>query len=354
MKPSASNLHLLFACPRPFSDDVEVERDEPNIRMRYGSAFHEMMAGVNPEDAAAKFNVVPYTDELAAHVVRAKAALNDWLENNYLGVKFTVIAEERAAAWDYVTRTSRHNIPFNEAEHSYDCAETEIPGTADLVVHAEGPNPGEVIRVVFDYKTGDYGSFDHPELMPQMQHLAVTWDATHVAILHAPRGGIPVIHIAPFDSMARAKAEAAMTAAMLRINSGFLRPGPHCKRCPAKVGCPTNNADLIKETNMLVRMATGGGPLANPVDKGALSQFLRLFSPLAEQARELLKADVKAGEVITEPSGKTLQMQTAQVERISKKSIIEALGKEAGEAKLAELRALGCLVSKEEEKMVAK
>jgi hypothetical protein len=67
-----------------------------------------------------------------------------------------------------------------------------------------------------------------------------------------------------------------------------------------------------------------------------------------------LKADVKAGEVITEPSGKTLQMQVSNVERISKKSIIEALGKEAGEAKLAELRALGCLTSKEEEKMVAK
>lgn len=352
---SASSAALLLACARPFSPDIETEKDTPTVPMRYGSAFHLLLSGALGDGLAAaglacdKYDVAPYEQELDAHVSKAREALNRWLSGeNEFGVPFTVFAREKPAAWDYVTRTSRFDVAFDEAEHTYESNLFELVGTADLVADSGS------FRVVFDYKTGDYGDFTRPDLIPQMRALALIWDADVVAILHAPRNAPVIIYTAKFDSSKREKAAADFTNAMMRIGDGSMRPGEWCKRCPARLTCPTNNAELVKESNMLLRIATGSNPLVNPVDKGALNQFLQIFEGLRKQAKEALKNDVKAGEVIVQPNGKTLTMVTKVVSRFSKERVYKALGKEAGDAKLAELKALGCIEECEEESMVAK
>jgi len=354
IKPTASVAYLLFNCQRPFDPLVEVERDEPAVPMRYGSAFHAIMAGVAAEDAAMKFDVDPYLQELIAHAEKAKAALSLWLDGeNMFGAKFNLIARETPAAWDWVTLTRRDVVEFNEESHTYDTTTYEIAGTADLVVGGVDIN-SNFVKVVIDYKTGDYEDYSRPDELAQLRTLAVVWEADAVAVLHTPRGGIPVMHVARFDSLKRAATSSLLIQSLNRIGDGSMRPGPHCKFCPAKSSCPTNNAEIVRESNMLLRMAAGGGPLANPVDKGALNQFLQVFEGLRKQAKAALRADVQAGEIILQPNGKQLQMATKHVERLSKASVLRALPGQAGEAKLDELRALGCLEMTAEESMVAK
>jgi hypothetical protein len=78
------------------------------------------------------------------------------------------------------------------------------------------------------------------------------------------------------------------------------------------------------------------------------------FDRLVRLTLNKVRDDVRAGNVYERPDGKHLALQTRMVERLSKKSILEAYGKERGEALLEQLRKDGALVEVEEEMLVAK
>jgi hypothetical protein len=113
-------------------------------------------------------------------------------------------------------------------------------------------------------------------------------------------------------------------------------------------------ATLVRSTTRLTRAV-----LANPLptladDPGGFHQMLSQLDTLVRRAREEIRERVRAGEVIERPDGKVLTITHINVERLSKKSIMAALGSTKGEELLSLLRAAGALTENEEERMIAK
>jgi hypothetical protein len=87
--------------------------------------------------------------------------------------------------------------------------------------------------------------------------------------------------------------------------------------------------------------------LATPEAIARFHQLLNELERLSRSARERIKAEVVAHPErnFVRPDGKVLAMITKEVERLSKSSVIEALGKREGEAMLDKLRELGALTT---------
>ncbi len=380
LQPSASRTELLLACPRPFGLDVEVEADAPGEPARYGSAFHQVIAAclrspakktleqtaayARAVDKAAKsYDVRRAADELAGHVKSSVKVLRNWLERE----KLEVVSVEEAYAvhprpdgeWK-----ARMILPHDE-DHQYTVEVNDIPGTVDLI--AESKNKSR--SVVIDHKTGggDNDSFAQPVTIPQMQTLGLVADSPNVevGIFHADRRGLPAMYVDPYEGSLRRTHAKALYRALGLVDSGFLRPGPHCNRCPAKVGCPAHTADLLAESS--AALVSGANKLAvEPmtgllapetgasleVRAGALYELLKKFRKLEKAGSEEIRRLVKAGAVIETREGKVLAIQEQTYEVLSKKSVIEALGKVAGEKVLAKLRAQGAIREAKREMLV--
>ncbi len=358
---TASKTPLLLQCSRPFAADTDIEYDEPSEPARYGSAFHEVLELNAPradaKEIAAKYDVDH--KELYPHAVRTLAFLKKWLAgDNVYGEVFTVVGREthratllrvfKDAMGSSLEPTTRV-CDFDADTHTYDLRPGEFGGTDDLVVESyEAGNQRHGLakrRIVIDYKSGDWGEFHKPSEMAQMLTLALQTDADAVAILHSPREGVPVMFcddVSPEELSNYAK---KLRGAMRRIGDGSLRPGALCNRCDARIGCPAGDADLLKKANALIKVAVTKEEMGVPLNKGQFHMFLQQLERLAKRAREVLREDIRNGEIIVRPDGQVLVLRPKSKENLSKSSIVAALGKQKGEAQIKRLRDAGCITS---------
>lgn len=394
LQKTASKAGLLLQCPRPFSEGVEVERQEPGEAAQYGTRFHAAMAEWFSKGELNKGGFLEELlledDDLLRHVEDAARALEAWMQpaGNPFGLQFKVVGVEQSAGvsfeQDHDSIDVCHcaaNLIDPAGEHRYEgwsgnpncTVDADVYGTADVILEAEMSSKREgtlqkdfsikwserpvIFRVVLDHKTGgDYrGSYSKPASDPQMQALGLLFNADAVAILHSPRGAPPVIYSEPFRSYSLKE---VFLAAIERVDEGFLRVGPECRFCPARGDCPAKQGELIASTEALVKKTLGSGAMLTghiAVDPGAFHLLLSELSRLEKLARAEIRAAVEAGEVIERPDGKTLVIQKSTVERLpSKKALRAALGNAAAEELFVQWRALGIMVEEEEERLVAR
>ena len=375
LQPTASKTALLLACPRPFDPDVEIEPELPGESAQYGSAFHQVAAAclkgpkqkllettaryAKEVDLAAKRYGVADREELARHVRGGLKVLRAWLARERLivfKVEQAYAIRPRGGLW-----VTRYIEPHDE-NHRYDVRPGEIPGTVDLVAVAAGR------AVIIDHKTGggDEERFAQPSTIPQMRTLGLGlaekphWH-TELGIFHADRRGLPIVYSEAYEDSEAAKHSQALGDALELVGKGLLRPGPYCKRCPARTTCPAQAADLLSNgTAALVKSANAlaaepidpkkFGILADPQNglsvedrAGALYELLKRFRALDKAGVEEIKRLVRGGAVIETHDGKVLAIQTQNYETLSKKSVVDALGKFAGEKMLASLRKKGAI-----------
>jgi hypothetical protein len=384
LQPSASRTALLLACPRPFDPELEEGPDPSREPARYGTAFHAVLASClrSPakkplersdsyakeiDRAAVKNDVKRAAQELAGHVKSSVKVLRNWLTREKLEV---AVIEQAYAVWPRENGlvTTRPIEPHDE-DHRYKSAPGEVPGTVDLVALSSNRERA----VVLDHKTGsgDEDKFAQPAEIPQMRTLGLV--ATEIAslrggvgvevgIFHADRRGLPIVYAEPYDRDEQGRHAVQLHRALSQIGSGFLRPGVQCKYCPAKTTCPAWAADLLAEST--VALVSSANTLAcEPIDPkallalpdetalgvsletraGALYELLKKFRALDKAGSEEIKRLVRSGAVIETRDGKVLALQKQTYETLSKKSVIEALGKVAGEKELKRLREKGAI-----------
>ena len=359
---TASKTALFLGCQRPFDPEVEIVKEDAGEAANYGNAFHESLEAVvtraerREAEALKKWNVNCEAAELAAHVDRAYDCLVKWMAgDNVFEEKFRAVDTEKHLATAIRSMKGKIGVKsrecaFDEAEHHYDLRKKEIGGTYDLLIRAESGR-----ECVIDYKSGDWGDFQSPAALPQMRTLALQTGADCVAILHAPRNLPAVMYAEEIDSTTIAEHARAMVAARRRIGDGSLRPGPHCKYCEARSSCPAKDGELLIRTNALVTRVIGSSTdLSMPLDKGKFHMLLGELDKLSKRARDEMKNDVLAGEVIERPDGKCLVIEERSYERLSKASVVEALGQREGEKMLIQLRKKGCLTTDTRKEMHAR
>jgi hypothetical protein len=371
LQPTASKTALLLECSRPFDPETEIEERETGAAAEYGTAFHAIMhqafvtgaampAGTEYERLLVipdRYNTsVEVARGLAAHVREAETCLRTWMAGaNPWGLKLKVESAEkpRAVRLSRDGVESRRSCKFEASTHVYDLRPGEIGGTPDLVLIAKRDPQVKVHlpwRVVVDYKTGTSEDFSNPET-PQMRTLALLTAADAVAILHTPREGIPVVYARDLEHQDCLQHEEKLRQALSRIGDGSMRPGPWCKRCPARPGCPTDNAEVAKATTALVKQIGNGLKDLRELDIGKIHQML----PAADRGLDLMRAEIKelvrSGEIIERPDGKTLQIVNRTVERMASKGDFQ---KAMAADEFEKLRAAGLVKTTTEERLEAK
>lgn len=391
MQASASYTGLLLACPRPFDPENDDEREVPGEPARYGSAFHQVIAAcLRPskkalektpayakeiDKAAATYSVKASAGELAGHVKSSVGVLRNWLTRE----KLEVLEVERAYAVKPFMGGSWNArlIAAHSEEHTYEVEPGELPGTVDLI--AASANRKRL--AVIDHKTGggESDTFAQPAKIPQMRTLGLvapfaptrgTNDVdvdVEVGVFHADRRGLPAMYTEPYDLESRIGHAIDLHTALSAVGSGFLRPGPHCARCPIRLSCPAHKADLLAEsTAALVRSANAVGvePIVGQLVSaaasklsveqraGALYELLQKFKVLEKAGRDEIRRLVKGGSIIETSDGKTLEIRTQTYETLSKKSVLEALGPVEGEKVLKTLRKKGAIRETTRESLV--
>lgn len=401
-QPSASKTELLLLCPRPFEPSLEPAPDLPGEPALYGSAFHQIIgeclrtSSQKPLEKSAKYTKVvdkaarqydmrDFAAELAGHVKSSVKVLRNWLKKEGLQV---LEVEKAYSIWPRQdgTHTVREIAP-HDTNHVYKTAPGEMPGTVDLIA----ANKERTRVVVVDHKTGYFESwiaqdenvkFALPRTVPQLRTLGLIvpealkkWRAratTEVGIFHADRQGLPVVYSEAYEQDDRERHAKALHEAFGLLGKGFMRPGEYCKRCPARIGCPAqaahalvqSSAQLLETANRLVVEPPDPKALyvlptedAEPglleTRAGALYDLIKRFTELAEHGRTELRRLVNAGAIIETRDGRTLSVRRQTYETLSKKSVIEALGREKGEKELARMRKKGLIKEAEREMLIA-
>lgn len=364
MQPTASKAELLLACSWPFDPNRTLEFDPPGAAANYGTRFHEVIAKKLSGEP-----VLGCTDEIFQAVSEADAKLHAYLAQAGFATGRRLV--EYAMAYCPRTGTARDTTLDLETHVYSPLSADEIGGTADLIVLPDDP---QASILVLDHKTGLSGDFTKPHLVPQLLVLGYAAMARFKrssfipAVLWAPRGGLPQVFEGDACGIDLKGSQfiRALSDSLRRIGDGSLRPNKLCPRCPARHDCPARVVDLVERSGELVEKANlVGSELVLVNNDNALSRGERLgrlhllmsrFDELKKRATQEIKRELHENSELeaVRPDGKTLGLVTKTVERISKASIIKALGKEAGEAELARLRALGCLEETEQEELHAK
>jgi hypothetical protein len=231
--------------------------------------------------------------------------------------------------------------------------------------------------IVVDHKTGMYEDwyaanevFALPTTVAQLRTLGLAvrsskaqFAGLELGIFHADRQGLPAIYAEPFDRELQVLHAQKLHAALERRGQGFIRPGEHCAHCPARIGCPARAAALLVESAEVLTEAANK-IIREPIDPralyvlpteeiatpgllesraGALFDMLKRFRELEKVATAELRRLVKSGVVVETKEGNVLSIRTQVYETLSKKSVLEALGKVAGERELARLRKKGVI-----------
>jgi len=332
LQPTASKTKLLLVCQRPFDPEVDTREEttpEQDEKRDYGTNFHLQMQRLGEG--------LPTDHE---HAKQTWEIVREWLET------------EKVVAWGCETPLA-YNPKKDRAR----------PTTLDLPTHTYDLKPGEIgatydlltvggKKIVVDYKTGDWGSFDLPAEEPQLMTLGLATKSDVAAIVHAPRGLPPVVYSQPFDRKKLESHRKRLVRALNRVGDHSLTPGAHCTRCPAKWSCPAKDASLLRSTKALVPAANL--QLAKVDDPGHVHLMLAEYERLAKRARELLRERVRAGEHIERPDGKVLQFVSKSYSTLSQSSIRRALPPEKAEEVIRMLRESGCIEEGEREELWAK
>ncbi len=400
MQPTMSKSGLLLQCGWAFHNPL-VPETVANVPMRYGSAFHELLAvslgaGAPPKlalaalpEIAARFDVD--ADELRQHAADAYITLLDWLGGrnawsmNLLPAPPGAIVIEEAIAYDTRADKSRM-VTAVDADHVYrDVTADEQPGTVDIAINLRKygkriPARFRKAVLICDHKTGM--SFDPPRESAQLRSLAVAFarlwgcDRAIVGINHAPRGGISAVfadELTPAELSAHA---ACLQAAFPRIGDGSLRPGPECGYCPGNAVCPAHGGSLASLTGELRRMdgIRGAEPLAQEAAKalalgksspqldlntpeglGVVVSLLQMMRRMDDTYTPIIKQKIRDGMLCVTPEGKFGVLKTVERDNLSIASIKRAF-KKPGEAARVEkmLRDAGAIekLPREELRMV--
>jgi Protein of unknown function (DUF2800) len=221
----------------------------------------------------------------------------------------------------------------------------EFPGTADLTSVVESNSR---ILLVLDHKSGFNVAADWQPRTPaengQLRSLATAFadlyapDLVIVAFFHAPLEGLPQVMADELTVSDLCQHRTELTKAWRRLGNGWLHPGEHCAYCPAWSACPTN-------TTSLTVLQRAGGPLtAQRV--GAIHAALSEFNRLGDKLRTEIRDWVARNGPAERPDGSTVELVEKMVERLSKSSVLAALGPDKGNAMLDSLRACGALAER--------
>lgn len=373
MQPSSSKTALLLQCPRPFDPQVEeagqIEREEPSESMRYGSAFHAIIAPVllKPQMVktqsyirlvdreARRFNVAKAGAELAGHVRSSAKYLLKWLEEQgWIGDRAWIIERSYAVAAEDSPRARAVPLPSDD-EHIYpDLKPHEVGATVDLMIE----KPAAVL--VLDHKSGtrDDG-FSMPEKHAQMRTLGLVPPKDKQVVLavhHADRMGLPKVYDAPYDRAEQQAHARRLGAALDLVGSGYVRTGPECDDCPARATCPARSAEILGDASRALVEASS--VLADePVDpskslapRGALSiaqragvlyKLLKKLRALDAAGMEEIRALVRKGVPVEVPGEGMLYFREEIRELLSKASIERNLPKKEAARLIEKLRKMG-------------
>lgn len=390
LQPTASRSALLLQCPRPFDPEVEPPENEAenaatrrrDAAARYGDAFHAIAERAMkklakradrtsrgwlraPEaivDRICDKRGIPQTQrlDLVKHATAALQELVVWLEGkNPFERDFLAPGAELATEQSYALMPgswAATSEPPDSETHVYpDLEKGEVGMTIDLEIW--GPD----WSLFLDYKSGRLGDWSSPSLVPQMRTIGLMAERrVYLGVLDANRQtGIPAVYGDEYEPEERQKHERTLKKALRLIGSGYIRPGPECKYCVVRSSCPAMSIDLVQTSTTLIEAATGGMEIVAK-DKSLtvaerLGKFhqlkgviLRLFDRVDPDMRRGVEDILAKGGFVVRPDGKLLDFDERMVERLSKQTFIDAVGKAEAERWFKRLRRLGILEAKKE------
>jgi len=392
-----SKTGLLLQCGWAFNNPL-IPPTIANDPMRYGSAFHELLAlslenGVPPELSLAvlpaiakKFHV--REDELRAHASDAYKTLLDWLNgDNAFGLKLLpapkgAIVIEKAIAYNTAAYSARMAPPVDENHVYQDVTPEEQPGTVDVAIRlglygTRVPPRFRKAVIVLDHKTGM--SFDNPRDSKQLRSLALAfarlWKAERaiVAINHAPRDGLPAVFADELTKEELDEHADNLRDAFVRIGDGSLRPGPECGYCAGNAVCPAYGGSLASLSRDLQRMEGALPPeplevesrkalnkptsrldIETPEGIGTVHMILQMIRRLDDEWSERIKQKIRDGMVGVRPDGKISVLKIVERDNLSLASIKRAFKKPGEAAKIEKmLRDAGAIEKLEREELRA-
>lgn len=349
---------------------------------RFGSAFHELIArslktGQTPSRkwvpaVAKKWGVSQHEDEVYNLVDASREVLLPWLAGknpfriNFAPYMKDALVEEAVALTP--GNAGRFIEPHDEDHKYHGLHEGEIPGTLDLGVVP--PRRKKLPILVEDHKTGEEDfsrPLDKPQLLAQAAATmrAAGRDEAIVAVLHARRWGMPKVYADKVKLSELKNFENRLAVAQARIGDGSMRPHAKCGYCPAREICPARDSELLARAgDVLTGLTAAGGALSDggvkgtdlairtkavmSVEKkmGLLYSVVKKAEVMAGRARDEIKKAILAsgGRLLPEtPEGEVLIVREYEKESVSKSSIVEALGKKAGEREIEKLRKAGAV-----------
>lgn len=410
---TASKTDLFLHCQYPWMPGLDLPRDAGSEASLYGTAFHWLLGGLlsgtldakRAKDvysaevtATAKKYAVSAPEELEEHVRVSHGMLRRWLKGeNDWGLDFfestasgengpeSIASVEKSIALNpkrYLTDREggvRNASPVEEKNHVYpDLKPNEIGGTIDLQIDL----PRRDLSLLTDHKSGSQAKdFAKPDENAQMLTLATAAPAGSgriLAIFHADRKSLPVMHAQEVTQSQVDTHVIALRKAQRRVGDGSLTPGWWCAKmyCPARTVCPAAQGSIVvaagemlaevvedvtgelpdaqgKATpgriTAMVRAALEGG-LTTAKDVGRFHYFRAEMEKLLEMGNKEMKAWLSEhpDSRPRRPDDKVLVERTRNVERISKEKIRSALGAERAERLFEKLRRQGAMESVEE------
>lgn len=314
LQPTASHTDLLLQCQRPFDPATEIEPEGPSPEAEAAQVRHKSLhsalfgpPGVFPKHTLSSLKVlITWCKENNFQPVSGETHYRMYVAPKYEGVMSTEV--------EFDEETHRYNLHAG-APISY-----EMGLTPDLEL--ESTAKGSSDSCVLDYKTGT--KWDWKGMDPrtgQNMTLALRGAHTHVAILHTPEKGIPVVHWERVSQGELDDHRKKLRMALERISDGSMRMGPECKFCPARHDCPTQVGDLLQRVEGIVKKLLGNPEVLKHGDPGAVYPLLAPAKALIETTRGIIKERVEQGEVFETAKGLVLELTEVSREVIKSKQL---------------------------------
>lgn len=338
---TASRLPLAAECTHPFREGTATS-DEAGVAALSGTAFHGRVHASLAELPAPV--PVPGADDEAVDAMFD--AWRAWWPTFRGSLWWHA---EVPVAFDLETGDGRFLPSSGHRDYSAARA-SEIPGTTDVFALEREHDALHVI----DWKTGHPDYLDPADDSKQLVALALGL-ARNPEIAPVRVVFVYMVHVAPDGvRVDRATLEDldldAAEADLRDIVAGIAderapRPGPHCRYCPARAGCPETERSLVpfvEETPAsAIASILRGEELT--VERIALAhRALPMIEELAKKARDRIKEHARSlGGRIPLGNGKALKLIPMRREGLSMDSINTALGEADAHVVLERLRAAG-------------
>ncbi len=324
---SASKRRLLQRCAWWARPDVELPPWDPTEAAERGTALHRVAAGEAYETVAEEYGYD--VEELAELVAVWREWWPEFVNGGLGGVTMAPHAvhgrTEVPYAYDTATGAARELPGEGQRDYS-DASETEVPGTADVVI----VDPHFVVTI--DLKTGRPPK-TLAEYREQLEHNALAATRVHgveeavIMVAHVTPAGVEV-DVDRLDALDLAGVAGALAAEVASIPNAEPRPGAHCRDlyCPALAVCPMTQTSLALVPD--VRRLPLVGEVENDADAALLIDALPRFEAWAKDRKAAMKRYVKGrdGGVVL-PDGRiyTLEKATRETVRLDVRGALEAL-----------------------------